>query len=79
MRPTIIPLRRSLRAINSCSSALAVYTGTLGIAKPYLQLFEKLADYFLIYADDHTLGSSPHNLRSLLEDITSCEPAAIPA
>lgn len=76
--PAILPVRSALRAINSCSSALSVYTGALAVARSYLRLFDKLSDYFLGYDADGALCRPDDNLRGLLQQVTSCDPSDIP-
>lgn len=63
-----------MHAITSSSSALAVYTRTLALASPFLEMFEKLSDYFLGDKD-----KTPRvDLRSLLQKITSSDPTEVP-
>lgn len=64
-----------MRAISSCSSALAVYTRALDSAAPYLQLFDKLSDHFLGNSDE-TGDCTPDldNLRTTLQRITFSAP-----
>lgn len=76
--PTVLPARSALRAINSCSSALSVYTGALAVARSYLRLFDKLSDYFFGYDADGALCRPDDNLRGLLQQVTSCDPSDIP-
>lgn len=63
-----------MRAITSCSSALAVYTRTLALASPFLDLFDMISDNF-IGSDDELPRVDLH---SLLQQITSSDPTEIP-
>lgn len=75
MQPRVLPLRRSMKAISSCSSALAVYTRTLDNAAPYLKLFDKMSDSFLGNSDEPA-DCTPDldHLRTILQRITFSGP-----
>lgn len=76
VQPTILPLRRTLRAISQCSSALAVFSSTLETAQPLLQLFDMLSDQFLGDGDQPTVcHPNLTNLRSILQRIISSGPS----
>ncbi|KIV77673.1 hypothetical protein PV11_09457 [Exophiala sideris] len=77
LQPTILPARRTVRAIVACSSTLAVYTRHFAAGAPFLELFEKLSDRFLGGSDDsglHDVNSLLH-LRSTLREIMSSDPS----
>lgn len=76
VQPTIMPLRRTLRAISAVSSALAVYCRVVPTAEPLLRLFDMLSDQFL-GDGDHPAVWNPNlsNLRSILQRIISAGPS----
>ncbi|KAJ6780017.1 hypothetical protein PWT90_05533 [Aphanocladium album] len=76
VQPTILPLRRTLRAISAVSSALAVYCRVVPTAEPLLRLFDMLSDQFL-GDGDHPAVWNPNlsNLRSILQRIISAGPS----
>ncbi|TQV94066.1 hypothetical protein V2A60_002864 [Cordyceps javanica] len=76
VQPTILPLRRTLRAISAVSSALAVYCRVVATAEPLLRLFDMLSDQFL-GDNDHPAVWNPNlsNLRSILQRIISAGPS----
>ncbi|KAJ3492657.1 hypothetical protein NLG97_g5238 [Lecanicillium saksenae] len=75
VQPTILPLRRTLRAISAVSSALAVYCRVVPTAEPLLRLFDMLSDQFL-GDGDHPAVWNPNlsNIRSILQRIISVGP-----
>jgi len=78
--PTILARRRSLRAIIACSSTLAVYTRTYGVAAPFRELFAKLSDEFLDTADEPANHDPEHlyRMRLILKEVALGDPAEIP-
>ena len=79
LRPTILPPRRTVRAIVACSSALAIYTKSLSTASIFLELFERLSDRFL--GNDEGVEAPRHPdlaLRSVLGEIIASAPADMP-
>lgn len=76
VQPTILPLRRTLRAISAVSSALAVYCRVVPAAEPLLRLFDMLSDQFLGDGEQPTVWNpNLSNLRSILQRIISAGPS----
>ncbi|OAA80695.1 Transcription factor [Akanthomyces lecanii RCEF 1005] len=76
VQPTILPLRRTLRAISAVSSALAVYCRVVPTAEPLLRLFDMLSDQFLGDGEHPTVWNpNLSNLRSILQRIISAGPS----
>ncbi|KAF2165375.1 hypothetical protein M409DRAFT_24225 [Zasmidium cellare ATCC 36951] len=75
VQPTVLPLRRTLKAISACSSALSVYTRSLAPAAPFLQLFDKLCDLFLSRNDQSDGGLPIDELRNILQKVVSSDPS----
>lgn len=73
-QPLALSRGRTTRAIISCSGALAVYTRTLSLASPFLELFDKLSDYFLSSEE----STSAVDLDSLLHNVIWSDPTDIP-
>lgn len=75
VQPTVLPLRRTLKAISACSSALSVYTRSLDPAAPFLQLFDKLCDLFLSRNDESGGGLPNDELHNILQKVVSSDPS----
>lgn len=67
-------LRRGLRAISACSSALAVYSRVISMPVPLLQLFDILSDRLLGKVDDGASLSPNPALRLILRRVIHSSP-----